>query len=139
MFGEDISGFKIGRHKDVRITRNLRTNVFGFCGVFADRVVERQGPIQDRARNLSSLRHFAKGSGIDGRRHLRGHGFDRRKDCNLWPLSPERDRQIDGILTNIDLVFQRRSDINCAVSHDQHFVIRRYIHDEYMADPACGS
>src|ERR1700758_1668405 len=54
LFCEDISGFKIGRHKNVRIASNLRMNVFGFCGVSAACVVERQGAVEDCARNLSS-------------------------------------------------------------------------------------
>ena len=49
----------------------------------------------------------------------------------------ERDSKIDGVLANINFVFQGGSDIDRAVRNDQNLVIGRNIHDEYVADAAC--
>ena len=52
---------------------------------------------------------------------------------------PERDGQIDRVLTDIDFVFQRRRDIDGGIGHDQNLVISRHVHDEDVADAASGA
>ena len=54
-------------------------------------------------------------------------------------LEPERPRQIDRVLADVDLVVERRRDVDRRVGDDQHLVIGRHVHDEDVADAPAGA
>ena len=54
-------------------------------------------------------------------------------------LHAERDREIDGVLADVDLVLQRRRDVDRGVGDDEDLVIRRHVHDEHVTEPAAGA
>ncbi len=47
--------------------------------------------------------------------------------------------KVDRVLDDVDLVFQRRGDVDRRVGDDQRFLVRRHVHDEAMADAARGA
>ncbi len=51
----------------------------------------------------------------------------------------ERHREIDRVLADVDLVLERRRDVDGGVGDDEHLVIRRHVHDEDVADAAAGA
>ena len=54
-------------------------------------------------------------------------------------VDAERHRQIDRVLADVDLVFERRRDVDRGVGDDEHLVIGRHVHDEDVADAAAGA
>ena len=54
-------------------------------------------------------------------------------------VDAERDRQIDRVLADVDLVLERRRDVDRRVGDDEHLVIGRHVHDEHVADAAAGA
>ena len=54
-------------------------------------------------------------------------------------LDTERNGQVDRVLADVDLVLQRRRDVDRRVGDDQHLVIGRHVHDEHVADAAAGA
>jgi len=47
--------------------------------------------------------------------------------------------EIDRVLNDIDLLLERRRDVDRSVGDDQRSIVVRDIHYEAMADPACGT
>ena len=139
MLGENVPGFQIRRQKNVWIACDIRVDALGLCRLLTDRVVKRQWAIQKGFSDLSALGHFAKSSGIDGGWHFRGHRFNRGKDGDLRSFQTQRDGEVDGVLADIYLVLQRGRNIDRPVGNDQHLVIGRNIHDEYVTDTARGA
>ena len=62
--------------------------------------------------------------------------LDRGEDGDLRRRYAEGQRQVDGVLADIDLVFERRRDVDGRVGDDQHLVIGRDVHDEHVTDAA---
>ena len=50
--------------------------------------------------------------------------------------TPERVREIDGVLDDVDLVLEGRGNVDRRIGHDQGRLMARHVHDEAMADPA---
>src|SRR5215472_9995770 len=70
LFGQHIPGLEIRNEEDVRIAGNVRLDALDARGLFADRVVEREGAVQETGLDLASLGHLAERGGIYRRRHL---------------------------------------------------------------------
>ena len=51
-------------------------------------------------------------------------------------VEAERDCKVDRVLTDVDLVFERRCDVDGRVGDDQHLVVGRHVHDEHVTDAA---
>ena len=54
-------------------------------------------------------------------------------------VDAERNRQVDGVLTDVDFVLQRRRDVDRGVGDDQDLVIGRNVHDEHVAESTPGA
>ena len=52
---------------------------------------------------------------------------------------PSEMREVDRVLADVDLVLERRRDVDRRVGDDQHLVIGRHVHDEDVADAAAGA
>ena len=46
----------------------------------------------------------------------------------------KRVRKVDGVLHDVDLVLERRRDVDGGIGDDQGLVVARHVHDEAMAD-----
>jgi len=64
LFGENVARFKIGGEQDVRITSNIGVNAFGDRSLFADRIVEGEGPVEEAARDLAAFGHLRLRRGL---------------------------------------------------------------------------
>ena len=84
-------------------------NALGLGGLPADGVVERQRAIEDAAFDLAAVGHLAERGGIDRGGHLRVDGLDGGQNRDLRLTDAERNREIDGVLADVDLVFERRA------------------------------
>ena len=80
----------------------------------------------------SAILHSARR--VDRRRHLGRDRLDGGENRDLRPLHVERDREIDRVLADVDLVLQRRRDVDRRVGDDQDLVVGRHVHDEDVAD-----
>ena len=125
-----MSGSPATSERDALDLRRLR----------ADRVVERQRAVEHAAGDLPALGHLAQRGGVDRRRHLRVDRLDRGEDRDLRPRRRRatRARSI-AFWTDVDLVLERRRDVDRGVGDDQDLVIRRHVHDEDVADAAPGA
>ena len=63
-------------------------------------------------------------------------GLHGRKDRNPHVRHIQRSRKINRILHNVDLVLQRRRNVNRGVGDNQRIRMARHVHDEAMADAA---
>ena len=81
-------------------------NTFGLGGFFADGVVECQRAVQNATCDLPAIRHLAERRRVDRGRHFRSDSFDRGENGDLGSFQAKRDRKIDGVLANINFVFQ---------------------------------
>ena len=54
-------------------------------------------------------------------------------------LHTEGHGEIDGVLADVDLVLQRRRDVDRRVGDDQDLVVGRDVHDEHVADASAGA
>ena len=77
------------------------------------------GPSRSAARDLSALGHLAQRGRVERRRHLRVDRLDRGQDRDLRRLDAEGHGEIDGVLADIDLVLQRRRDVDRRVGDDR--------------------
>jgi hypothetical protein len=90
VLGEHVAGFEIGHDEDLSATCNLGFDALDSCRLKIDGIVEGERPVEDRAGDLSPVRHLAEGGRVDGGGDLRGHRFDsgenrysRRAKANL--------------------------------------------------------
>ena len=134
LLGQHVAGLEVRREQDVRIAGHLRLDALHPGGLLADRVVEGQRPVEQAALDLAAVGHLAQARRVDRRRHLGRDRLDGGENRDLRPLHVERDREVDRVLADVGLVFQRRRDVDRRVGHDQDLVIGRHVHDEDVAD-----
>jgi hypothetical protein len=99
-------------------------------------VVERERPVQKRARDLTPVSHLAQSGGVDRRGNLcrnRLHCAEQR-DADL--IVAHRMREIDRVLDNIDLGVEIGGDAHCRIGDDDRFHMARHVHNEAVADAA---
>ena len=53
--------------------------------------------------------------------------------------TPKRSGKIDGVLNDVDLVLQRRRDVDGGIRDDERGIVAGNVHDEAVADPASGA
>jgi hypothetical protein len=70
-----------------------------------DGVVEGQRAVEQAALDLAAVGHLAQG-GIEGGADLDVDRFDRRQDGHLGLGHAHHDRQLDGVLDDVHLVFE---------------------------------
>jgi hypothetical protein len=105
LLGENIAGFEIGREEDISIAGHIRADPFDLSRLRADGVVECQRAVDKSASDLAALRHFAERSGIDRGRHFRRDCFDGSQNSELGLRYTQRNREVDGVLSNVDFIF----------------------------------
>ena len=96
------------------------------------------GPSSSAACDLPAVGHLAQRGRVDRRRHLRVDGFDGGENRDLRRGDAEGDREIDRVLADIDLVLERRGNVDGRIGDDQDLVVGRHVHDEDVADAAAG-
>ena len=139
LLGQHVAGLQVGDQEHVGIAGDLGPDVLDLRGGLADRVVHRQRPVDEAAGDLAAVGHLAQGGGLQRGRDLGIDRLDRREDGDLGQGDPEGVGQVDRVLANRDLVLEGRVDIDRAVGEHQGLVVRRYIHDEGVAEPPLGA
>ena len=110
---------------------------FLICAAFcADGGVKGQRTVENATRNLSAVCHLAKRCGIERGLDLGVDRLNSRKQRHLRLGDAERMCQVDGILHDVDLVFELGSDVDCRVGDEQSASIGGRIHDEDVRDAA---
>ena len=102
--------------------------------VGVDRVVESQWPVEQRAINLSTLRHDHKCGSFQGRRQLGRDSFNRRQQRYLRTVDAQGVQHLDRIATDVSLVLQAGKDVYRRVGNEQRFVVAGHTHGEDMAE-----
>src|SRR3984893_9176618 len=64
------------------------------------------GPSRSAPGTLPALGHLAERCGVNSGRNLRGHGLDRRKDCDPRCAEAHLCEQIDCVLHDVTLGFE---------------------------------
>ena len=136
--GEHVARLEVRDDEDIGQSGDRRLDVLDLRRPEIDGVVERQRAVEDPAGDLAAVGHLAEGGGLDGRGHLGIHGLHRRQDRDPHRVDPQRPGEVDGVLDDMDLVLQGRSDVDRRVGDDQRIGVARHVHDEAMADPAGG-
>jgi hypothetical protein len=72
-------------------------------------VVEGQRAVEQAALDLAAVGHLAQRGGIERGLDLRVDRLHRRQDGHLGFGDADDVRQVDGVLDDVDLVFQRRA------------------------------
>ena len=139
LLGEHVARLEIGHQEYVGIARDLRADALDGRRLFADRVVERERPIEESTFDLPAFGHLAQRRRVDGRGDLGRDRLDRGQDRDLGPLAPERLRHVDGVLHDVDLGLEVGEDVDRGVGHRERLRVGRHIHDEHVADPALGA
>ncbi|RAS37462.1 hypothetical protein BX591_103316 [Paraburkholderia bryophila] len=107
--------------------------------VRADRVVERQRTVDDRAADLAAIGHFAERGGVERRGDFRGDGFQRGQHRHFRQRNTQRVREFDCVAHDIGFLFQRRENIDGRVRDEQRLRIARHIHDENVTQTPFGA
>ncbi len=105
----------------------------------ADGVVERQRAVEQPAGDLAAIGHLAQRRRVHRRGNLRVDRLDRRQDRDLGLRDVQHVRQLDRVLHDVDLVLQRRLDVDRRVGHQQRARIGRHVEDEDVADAPGGA
>jgi hypothetical protein len=118
LLGHHVSCFKIGHDENVGLAGNWRDDALSLGGFGGDRIVEGERAIEDAAGDLAAIGHLAQRRCVDRRRNLRCNSFNRGEDRDFGDRDAERVSEVDGILYNIDLVFERRVNVDSGVGND---------------------
>ena len=120
------------------LTCHQRIDPLGAGRFHADGVVHGERPVDDAALDLAALGHLAQRRRVQGGGDLKVHRLDRREDADLRRAHPQRQRQVDGVLHDVDLRLQGREDVDRGVGHEQGPLEARDVHHEDVADAAAG-
>ena len=137
LLGHHISRFQVGNHQDFRMAGHRRADALGLGGDDGDRVVEGQRAIQDAALicrgrpSCTGRRH----PGVDWILGLTVSTAERMATLG-WECDDVGE--VDGVLDDVHLLFQRRGDVDCRVGDEQRPMIGGDVHDEDVADAARG-
>ena len=106
------------------------------AALHADRGIEGQRAVEDAAGDLAAVGHLAQRRRVEGGRDLGVDGFDGREQRDLGLGNAERVGQVDGVLHDVNLVFEFRLDVDGGVGDEQGARVGRRIHDEDVGDAA---
>ncbi len=114
--GQHVAGLEIRHDQHVGASGDRRVDLLDLHGLEADRVVERERPVEDAAGDLAAIGHLAQRARLDRRRHLRIDGLHRRQDRDAHLRKAHRVREVDRVLDDVDLVLHRRRDVDRGVA-----------------------
>ena len=120
------------------MARNPKVQALGDGRFEVHGIVHRQRPIDDPACDLAALGHLGQDRGIDGRGHGRAYRLDRRQKRDLGQGNANGPGQIDGILSDVDLLHQVRRDGDGSVGDEDQAVKVAAVHNEHVAQPSAG-
>ena len=109
---------------------------FVFAASRADRVVEGERPVEQPPViwPRSAILQSAAASSVAGIFEFTVSTAARI--ATFGRSTPSDTREIDRVLADVDLVLERRRDVDRRVGDDQHLVVGRHVHDEDVADAA---
>ena len=113
--------------------------VLDLSGVGADGGVEGQRTVEDAAGDLSAVGHLAECGCFHRGRNLGVDGFDGGEQCDLGLGNAEGMGEVDGVLHDVDLVFELRLDVDGCIGDEQGARVGRRVHDEDVGDAARGA
>ncbi len=116
-----------------------RADALGPRRVLADRVVERERPVEDAALDLPAVRHLAQRRGVERRADVRVDGLHGREDRHLRHGDAEHVREVDRVAHDVGLLGQRRLDVDRGVGDQQDPVVGGHVHHEDVADAPLGA
>ena len=125
-----------GTTRTLRPPRHLAGDALDPRGLGADRVVERERPVEKAALDLAALGHLAQGRSLDGARDLGVDGLDGREDGDAGRAEAQAQMQIDGVAADVGLGLEVGEDVDGSIRDEQRLGIGRHVHDEDVADPA---
>jgi hypothetical protein len=96
-----------------------RLDALGLGGDDRNRVVEGQRAVEQAALDLAAIGHLAQRGGVERGLDLRVDGFHRRQDRHLGFGDADDVGEVDRVLDDVDLVFQRRRDVDRGVGDQQ--------------------
>ena len=117
--GEHVAGFEVRNDEHVRASGDRGYDLLDRRRLRADRIVERERPVEKRPRDLTPVRHLAQGGGLDRGRHLRRHRLHRAEDRHAHLGRAHRMREIDGVLDDVDLGVEVGGDVDRRVGDDE--------------------
>ena len=121
---------------DFGMAGNGRLDALGLGGNDGDCVVESQRAVEQAALDLAAVGHLAQGGSVQSGLNFRVDRFNRGKNRHLGFRNADDVRHVDGVLDDVNLVFQRRGDIDRRIGNQQRTVIGRDVHQENVADAA---
>ncbi len=139
LLGQHIARLQIGREQNVGQTGYRRVDAFGLGGGQRQRVVEGQRPVENGAGDLPAVGHFAQCGGVQRGGHIGIDGLHRGENGHAWRFDAQRLRQFDGVLRDVALGVEIRSDVDRCVGDEQQPVGRRGVDDEHMAGATAGA
>ena len=108
-------------------------------GIGRDGVIKGQWPVEHTSGDLATIGHLAQCRSIQGRKHARVDGLDRREDRHLGLGNADGVRQVDGVAHDVGLDFERRSDIDGGVGDDEGPRVAGRLHDVTVRQSTLGA
>ena len=108
LLDQHVAALEIGNHEDVGLAGDGRDQLFDCSGFLADGSIEGERAIENAASDLAAVGHLAKRGGVEGGLDLGIDGFNRGEQRDLGLGNAKRVGQVDGVLHDMDLVFERR-------------------------------
>ena len=115
-----------------------RDNSLGLGGLHGDGLIEGERAIEDTAGDLAAIGHFAQGRRISVDLIFGDTVSIAERDRDFRAREAECVRKLDGVLNNVNFVFERRVDVDGCISHKQRPRVVGSIDDEDVADPPGG-
>jgi hypothetical protein len=141
VFGQHVAGFEIGHDENLRAAGDRGCDAFDLRCFGIDGVVERQRAVEDAARDLAALGHFAERGGVDGRRNFRCHSLDGGQNRNPRRAEADLREQIDHVLHDVALgkgAVRKRSQLETKTMGKKHWTKRSKESGEFMAQKRKG-
>ena len=116
-----------------------RNQLLDVGGLLADGGIEGQRPVEDAAGDLAAIGHLAQRRRVERGLDLGIDRLDGRQQRHLGLGNAQRVGQVDGVLHDVDLVFELGRDVDGRVGDEQGARVGRRVHDEHVADAAGGA
>ena len=139
LLGEHVATFEIGNDEDIGLSSDGRVELLDAGGLFANRGIEGERPVEDAAGDLSAVGHLAKRGGLHCGGDFGIHSLYGGKQCDLGLGNAEGVSEIYSVLYDVNLVFKLGLDIDGGIGDEQGPGIGGGVHHEHVADAAGGA